>query len=169
MFSTRALSYWHPARRYLEHWNRTQPAPPPWDFTQVDFVDFACTCITLHEFISHPGPCRGSSVTFFFVSSSKGLVAWYNPWWVDGVHWTTPFCLDFFLQPKSGIFSSEVSKNSQNSTISVNPWVAESNPFMSSSFCCSWGSKNSTISRIKFSVKLWFALNKGKISRYLTI
>ena len=90
----RAFSSSPLAGRFLAPWNLTRPLLPPRVLNQVKFMALDCDSMTLHKFMSYPGPCRGHTIKFFFflfffVSSSEGFAAWYEPllranladWW----------------------------------------------------------------------------------------
>ena len=85
----RAFRYLPSGGYFLVPWNLTWPAPPPRAVDRVDFVDLDCAYITLHEFILCPVPCRGYTGLVFFVTSSEGFAAGFDPlicsdlgdWW----------------------------------------------------------------------------------------
>ena len=111
----------------------------------------------------------------FLVSSPEGFSDWYVPllcadlsdWWL---------LLDCFVfifwccnLPSVWKIYSDFSSLSQNSTISVHDWVAESNPFIINPFYHSLGSKNYTSFRILSAGKPWTTPKEGNFYRYSTI
>ena len=102
------------------------------------------------------------------VSRSGLTLCCASTWRIGGVYWTAWF---FWWFPSQCVwnFSSEFSMHFQNSTISVSSWVSESNPGMISFFCHSFGSDNSSISRISSSGSHYMAPKGGNFSRYSTI
>ena len=91
-FSTRVIRSLLSALQFLALVNLPQPPPSQAD-DQVNFMGLACACMTLHKFISWPGPCRGQiGLCLFLVwSSSESFELWFAPtfyfsgnsdWWI---------------------------------------------------------------------------------------
>ena len=158
-----------------------RPVPQPRAVDQVNFMALACAIMTLHRFMTWPGPYRGHTGLFLLFGFIFFSVLF---WGVCRLVW--PFALRllgglvvftgllvflfwWFSSPCVCNIYSEVSRRSHNLTSFVRPWVTESNPCMMSSFGHSFRSDKSTNSSILSSVG-WFPTPKGgKFSRYSTI
>ena len=103
--ATREFSSSPLAWRFLAPWNLTRPLPQSQVVNQVKFLDLACTSMTLHDFMSWPGPCREHTGDFFFLvfflsaSSSEGFEEWFDPFLYVNLAdwWFSPDCLIFLF------------------------------------------------------------------------
>ena len=135
---TRVFSSSPSAECFLAPWNRTRPAPSKRAVDQVDFMALACSCITLHEFISCIDPCRAHTGYFFvFCLHPLPRVLWPGSTLFYMLTCQTGgvlrICFGVFSSPCVRKISSAFSRCLQNSTSSLSPCVAESNPCM---ICC---------------------------------
>ena len=118
MLATRKFISWTQSGHFWAPCNCMRTFLPSQAVDKVNFMDLDCACITLHEFISCQGPCRGHTGRFLsLVFSFNSITRVLRPvltlcsaptWWIGGVHRTTWFLYFFvFLHPASGKFPQQ--------------------------------------------------------------